>query len=134
MLAALAPLLAPKALEMVDGWLKRAFPDPLEQQKQALELIQVLNQSNLAQAKINEVEAASSSLFVAGWRPWIGWVCGMAFAWTFVGAPVLAYLLTLYSPGTPLPVIPTDNLMELVLAMLGFGGLRSWEKVYKSAK
>jgi hypothetical protein len=130
MIAALLPVLTP----ILGDLLKRAFPDPLERERQQATILAQLQAADTAQLEVNKVEAASTSVFVAGWRPFIGWICGIGLGWTFVGAPILAYLLTLYSPGTPLPVIPTDNLMELVLAMLGLGGLRTFEKIRKAAK
>jgi hypothetical protein len=114
--------------------LKRAFPDPLEREKQQALILAQLQAADSAQIEINKIEAASPNLFVSGWRPAVGWLCAAGMGWTFIGAPIMAYVLTLYSPGTPLPVIPTDNLMELILALLGLGGLRSWEKIRKAAK
>ena len=130
MLAALLPTLLP----FVNDWLKRAFPDPAEREKQMQSLLAQLQAADSAQLEVNKVEAANPNVFVSGWRPFIGWICGAGLGWTFIGAPVLAYVLTVFSPGTPLPVIPTDNLMELVLAMLGLGGLRTFEKIRKAPK
>jgi len=94
------------------------------------ELHQSLAKLNLAQMAVNAEEAKHSSLFVAGWRPFIGWVCGVALAWKFVGAPLAHWALTM--AGLELtyavPNVPTDALMELVLAMLGMAGLRTYEK------
>ncbi|GEQ96715.1 hypothetical protein JCM17844_03520 [Iodidimonas gelatinilytica] len=94
------------------------------------ELHMTLSKLNLAQIAVNAEEAKHASLFVAGWRPFIGWVCGAALAWQFILAPVLQWGLTLagleltYS----LPQVASDRLMELVLAMLGMAGLRTYEK------
>lgn len=84
-----------------------------------------------AQAGINQVEAASSSLFVAGWRPFIGWVCGAGFLFEFVLRPLLVWASPIWFPGMPVPPSLSDVLMELVCAMLGIGGLRTFEKVKK---
>ncbi|GER08097.1 hypothetical protein GCM10007972_03970 [Iodidimonas muriae] len=94
------------------------------------ELHMTLSKLNLAQMAVNAEEAKHASLFVAGWRPFIGWVCGAALAWQFILAPILQWGLTLagleltYS----LPQVASDSLMELVLAMLGMAGLRTYEK------
>lgn len=130
MFAAALPLLMP----FLGDVLKRAFPDPAEREKQQTLILAQLQAADSAQLEVNKVEAGSASVFVAGWRPFIGWICGAGLGWTFLGAPVLAYGLTVFSPGTPLPNVPTDNLMELVLAMLGLGGLRTFEKISKATK
>jgi hypothetical protein len=129
MLAALLPALIPLLSDLT-----KFIPDKAAREKHELALAQLATAADTAQLEVNKVEAAHPNVFVSGWRPFIGWICGAGLGWTFVGAPLLAYLLTLYSPGTPLPVIPTDNLMELVLAMLGLGGLRTFEKIRKASK
>ena len=101
----------------------------LEQQGDLAELGAMV-ELNKAQAEINKQEAAHKSLFVAGWRPFIGWTCGLGVFWQFVGYPIAVFLISQYSDGpVDLPAIPTENLFELILAMLGMGGLRTFEKV-----
>jgi hypothetical protein len=83
----------------------------------------------LAQAEINKQEAQHRNIWVAGWRPFIGWVCGAALAWHFVLAPVVLFVATW--AGVQLPTLPAfdmDSLMTVLLGMLGLGGLRSFEK------
>ena len=87
-----------------------------------------LYELNRAQIAVNRQEAAHKSLFVAGWRPFIGWVCGVAIAWAFLGQHVAEWAVALWAPGTPIPEVESDRLMELVLAMLGMAGLRTYEK------
>lgn len=98
--------------------------------KQELEkaLIDNANAINLAQAETNKLEANHRSVFVSGWRPFLGWVSGFGFAWVFVFQPFASWLLALYGIDASLPVLHTDVLMELTLAMLGLAGLRTWEK------
>jgi hypothetical protein len=88
------------------------------------------------QAAINKIEAQHRSVFVAGWRPFIGWVCGAGIAWAFIGHPIFEWVVTVFMParGIVAPVIVTDHLFELVLAMLGMGGLRTLEKFGGKAK
>ena len=81
------------------------------------------------QVELNKVEARHRSVFVAGWRPFIGWVSGLGLAWAFLGHPVFEWAAALYAPGIEAPAIVTDHLMELVIAMLGLSGLRSFEKL-----
>lgn len=78
----------------------------------------------LAQTEVNKVEAASSNMFVAGWRPFIGWVCGGSLAYTWVLAPILKTVFRLQE----LPVIQPDQIYPVVLAMLGVAGMRTFEK------
>lgn len=81
------------------------------------------------QLRINEQEAKHSSIFVAGWRPAIGWVCGFALAWSYIVAPLLTW--GIFVAGIEiegLPELDTGPLMTLVLGMLGMGGLRTYEK------
>lgn len=76
------------------------------------------------QAALNKLEAKHRSLFVAGWRPFIGWVGGLGLANLFLINPWLQWLL-----GISGPALPMDNLMELVIALLGLGTLRTVEKI-----
>lgn len=83
----------------------------------------------MAQAEINKQEAAHRNMWVAGWRPFVGWVCGVALAWHFVLAPITLFVAAWAD--VPLPELPTfdmDSLMTVLLGMLGLGGLRSFEK------
>lgn len=123
---ALDPISA--GLELANTIVKTIWPDESAQDAAKVDLVktQIATQAALLieQAKTNQVEAASSSLFVAGWRPSVGWVCSLALLWTFLLSPILQFFL----PGRPVPTIPSDMLFELILALLGVAGLRSVEK------
>ncbi len=82
----------------------------------------------MGQLEVNKAEAAHSSLFVAGWRPFIGWVCGAGFAFTYIVKPFI--FPWFYADFPQLAALPDidDGLMELTLGMLGIAGLRTWEK------
>lgn len=84
---------------------------------------------NVAQAETNKEEARSTNLFVAGWRPFIGWTCGAAFALNFVLLPLLNFTLGVF--GRPQVFIALDmaTLLSVTFGMLGLGGLRTYEKV-----
>ena len=99
--------------------------------KEALEkeLVDAANSVMLAQTEIHKAEAAHKSIFVAGWRPFIGWVCGVGIAWSMVVQPVAQWAMIAWGDGTELPTIDTSYLMELVTAMLGMSGLRTFEKL-----
>ena len=111
----------------------RLIPDRAAAEKAKAEMEQQLvtaaNAAAMAQIEVNKIEAAHSSVFVAGWRPSIGWVCAAGLAWAFVLAPVASWALVVLGIRAELPAIHTDYLMELVLAMLGIGGLRTFEKL-----
>ena len=94
-----------------------------------LQLVQAANAAAMAQVEVNKIEAGHSSVFVAGWRPSIGWVCAAGLAWAFVVAPVASWALLVLGVKAELPAIQFDHLFELVLAMLGIGGLRTFEKL-----
>jgi len=85
---------------------------------------------NKLQTNINELEAQSSSLFVSGWRPFVGWVCGVGIGFNFVVRPLINYLLLLFSPATPVMAsLEMGVLSTLITGMLGFGAIRTYEKI-----
>ncbi len=88
-----------------------------------------MDSASAQQNKINAIEAAHTSIFVAGWRPFIGWICGVGILWAFVAQPVVTWYLAITGSAVSVPEINTDGLYQLVLAMLGMGGLRTFEKL-----
>jgi hypothetical protein len=81
------------------------------------------------QLDINKDEAANPSVFVSGWRPFIGWVCGVACAWNWIGLKMALFIAAYL--GNPLDMQPADvsEMMPVLLGMLGLGGLRTVEKL-----
>lgn len=132
-------LIAPAVTPIIDK-LVGLIPDKNAREKAReeleLELARAINQQALGQLEVNRTEAAHRSVFVAGWRPFIGWTCGIAILWAFVGQPVAAWYIAAFEPETikTLPQVNTDHLFELVLAMLGMGGLRTYEKIKGATK
>jgi hypothetical protein len=128
---ALDPLTA--ILDIGGKVIDKIWPDKTQSDLAKLELMKMAQSGELAQLtgqmEINKIEAASSSKFVAGWRPFVGWVCGCAFAWQFVAGPIFVWALSVYGKTTTLPIINTALMVELLLAMLGIGGLRTYEKL-----
>ena len=117
----------------------KLIPDPQAKAAAQLELLK-MNQAGefkqidadlqvmLAQAKVNEAEANSAGVFKGGWRPAVGWVCVSGMAWTYVVSPLLGWLST--AKGWPVPPsIDTFDLMIMLGGMLGFGGMRSFERI-----
>lgn len=120
--------------------LERIFPDPkdrLEAQTKLLELQQTGELAKLAaetdlakgQLDINKTEAASDNIFVSGWRPFIGWVCGSAFAYHFILQPFIAFALASFGHSVDLPDFDMNTLYTVLMGMLGLGGMKSYEKV-----
>jgi hypothetical protein len=125
--------LLPSLLPMLGEVLDRVIPDKAEAAKARLEmegkLLEAATAQATQQAEINKIEAAHSSIFVSGWRPFIGWVCGAGLAWAFVVAPLASWLLVVLEIKQTLPPLQIDYLLEMVVALLGLGGLRTFEKL-----
>lgn len=128
MLAALLPLLGP-LVERIVG----LIPDPQAQAKAKAEALQQImefaTRADTAQLEVNRAEAGSGSLFIAGWRPFVGWVCATGCAWNWIGLPVGVFVAA--ALGRPLAVSPLDlsEMLPLLLGLLGMGGLRTFEKI-----
>lgn len=103
--------------------------------KQAV-MARIAQQPALVQAEINKVEAQHRSVFVAGWRPYIGWVCGTALVWHFMLFDMLTWVQINYFPQTTeLPTLSgTEQLMTVLMALLGLGAMRTAEKFGGKAK
>jgi hypothetical protein len=77
------------------------------------------------QGEINKIEAQHRTIFVAGWRPFIGWVCGVALAYNFVLRDLLIWFI---GPEQVPPALQMEHLMTVLIGMLGLGGMRTFEK------
>ena len=109
------------------------IPDPNERAraKEAVEAQMLSAMTSLVQGQlaINQKEAEHGSIFVAGWRPGIGWICGIALGWNFIIQPIATWAA--YLSGVDLagvPTLDTGELTTILLGMLGLGGLRTYEK------
>ena len=109
--------------------LNKFVPDPEARAKAESELRSSLQAWDKAQTDVNAVEAANSNLFVSGWRPFIGWTCGLALAYQYVLAPLVVWLAVTWGFKLAAPPKLDETLWQLVFAMLGLGGLRTFEKV-----
>lgn len=127
-------------LEVGGKIIDRIWPDPATRDAAKLELFKAQQAGDLqaaqqvfelakAQIAVNQQEAASASLFIAGWRPAVGWVCVVALCYQYVVAPLAPWLLNAF--GVNVPKLPglDDTLWQLLAGMLGFGSLRTFEKV-----
>lgn len=119
-------------LEVGGRLLDKLIPDKTAREKAQAELLRAAQdqdfQKAMGQLEINKVEAQHASIFVAGWRPAIGWVCVIGLAYNFLFYPMLTWLVAITGAEINPPPLLSENLMELVLGMLGLGALRSFEK------
>jgi hypothetical protein len=120
--------------------LDRVYPDPTQKAQIALELekmrqsgefreIDAELERSRQQTDVNKTEAASTDRFVAGWRPFIGWVCGSALAWHYIGRPMADWVVLLTGAHAQIPAVDLGDLIVILLGMLGLGGLRTTEKI-----
>jgi hypothetical protein len=129
----MTPLIA-KLLPSIMDVAGRFLPEDKEKRAEAereieAKLADSLAKLDLVQAETNKVEAGHRSLFVAGWRPFIGWSCGFALAYTYVLQPILTFGLAQAGFLIDLPAVNLGEMMPVLMGLLGLGGLRSWEKV-----
>ncbi len=119
---------------ILDKVLGAFLPDPAKRQEVIMTILGQLQASDQAQMAVNQAEAAHRSIFVAGWRPFIGWCCGAALCYQYVLSPLVVWVSTI--AGHPLPSPPAlDNVLaELMFGMLGMGAMRSYEKIKGIAK
>ncbi len=117
-----------EGLKIINKWI----PDKDAQAKAAAEyndaMLAADTQLALSQNEVNKVEASNSNLFVSGWRPFIGWICGCALAYHFILQPLLAFLCALFGYTIALPIFNMDSLMTLLFGLLGLGAMRTFEK------
>lgn len=134
----------PTLIPLLGNLLDKFFPDPAAANDAKLKLMQMAQTGELAQLdadlklatgqiEVNKAEAASNSLFVSGWRPFIGWTCGAAFAFKFIGGPLIVVLSSYAGHPVTLPEFDFTEMSTILLGMLGLGGLRTVEKVKKVA-
>jgi hypothetical protein len=113
-------------MDLVTTLVQRFFPDKTAQEQQQLAATLALVQG---QMQINQAEANNESAFVAGWRPFIGWSCGAACVWNWMGLPIAKLALDL--TGHPIALSPADlsEMWPILMGMLGLGGLHTFERV-----
>lgn len=120
-------------ISLITGIVSRVWPDKSESEKAQLAMAMQqdanLTQLLIAQANINANEANSNNLFIAGWRPFIGWICGSAFAWAFVVQPILIFVGTAVGHPIDLPAFNLSEMSTVLMGMLGLGGMRTYEKI-----
>jgi hypothetical protein len=128
------------ALDLGGKLIDRLIPDPAQKQAAALELLKMQQSGELAQLTadtelargqlaVDQAEASNANVFVSGWRPFIGWVCGSGLAYQFVFSPLLTWGAALIGHPVATPTLDLGTLLTLLLGMLGLGGMRTVEKI-----
>ncbi len=118
----------------------RIWPDPAQRDLAKLELFKAQQagdfkemdqafEASKNQIDVNKTEASNVNIFVSGWRPFIGWTCGAAFAYKFVVAPAVAFALAAFGHPVNLPVLDFGEMNTVLLGMLGLGGMRTLERI-----
>ena len=130
----------PTLIPILGGLLDKLFPDPQAANDAKLKVMQMAQNGELAQLnadlqmaqgqiETNKIEAANPSIFVSGWRPFVGWICGAAFAFKFIGGPLLVLIAGYFGHSVTLPQMDYSEMSTILLGMLGIGALRTVEKV-----
>ncbi len=133
------PLLAaiPAIMPLISKLFDR-IPDSNERARTEAEfqraLLDAAVQESADNREINKTEAQHSSIFVSGWRPFIGWICGLALAFQYLIRPFWIWAGSIWYPDSPIPPGLDEALWELMLGMLGIGGLRTIEKLKGKAR
>jgi len=121
------------ALDLGNTLITRIFPDPAQADAAKLELLKLQQSGELAsmtaQTDINKEEAKNASILVSGWRPFVGWVCGSAFALHFLLIPIANFILVANNHKEVVLAFDMQTLLTVLMGLLGLGGMRSYEKV-----
>lgn len=134
------PLVATKALDSAVAIIDELFTTKEEKATARMALYELEQRGVFAQIAVNTEEAKSANMFVAGWRPAIGWVCGTAFAANYIVLPLIQTVAIYYSAFTGeyvdlggLPTLNMAEMMPVLMGMLGIGTLRTYEKLNNKA-
>jgi len=117
----------------------RLWPDPAQAAEAKLKLLEMQKSGELAtltaetdllkgQLAVNQAEAANLNLFVSGWRPFVGWVCGFGLGYAIIFEPFITWAAKLAGSTVALPHVDTGMLMPVLTGMLGLAGMRTYEK------
>jgi hypothetical protein len=118
----------------------RVWPDPAQAADAKFKLLQLAQDGTLkqlmadtdlakAQDAINQAEAGNTSTFVAGWRPFIGWCCGLVLGFNYIAAPLVSWGAMLLGAKVSIPTLGFDQIQPILYGMLGLGAMRTVEKV-----
>jgi hypothetical protein len=131
-----APVIAaavPVIIDTISDLLRRWIPDPEQRAEAVQAVLSVMQQSDAAQVEVNKLEAQHASLFVAGWRPALGWLGAGGVAYVWVGWPMLTWASENFGWVAP-PQLDLGELMTLLFGLLGLAAYRTVEKIGKVAR
>ena len=131
------------AFDIGKSLISRIWPDPKDQAEQLFKIEELKQRGDLAelnamvvslqgQLQINAVEAGHKSIFVAGWRPFVGWVGGFSLAYAGIVEPIMRFVSVLAGYTGEFPMIETASTITILMGMLGLGGMRSYDKKNKT--
>jgi hypothetical protein len=127
-----------KLIGPISTLLDKIIPDADERSRLAHEIATLAERQAheiaKAQIAVNQKEATSHSIFVAGWRPMVGWVCCAGLATNYLFVPVCNFILTITESPITVPPLDLSEMMPVLLGMLGLGGLRTYEKTKDVAR
>lgn len=118
-----------KPIEAIGNVFDKIFTSDEERAQAKIVMDRLKQHPAVLQAEINKIEAQNRSLFVAGWRPFIGYICGIGLSMSFIINPLIQWF-----SGRAGPTLPTNVMMDLVIALLGLGTLRTIEKIKNISK
>lgn len=120
----------------IGSTVRQILPDPKAQLEFDLKFAELADKADqreqdllLGQVDVNKTEAQSSNLFVAGWRPAIGWIGAAALGWTWIVAPLVNWIAQLAGANVNPPALPADAIYPVILGMLGISASRTIEKM-----
>ncbi len=135
MIGALLPAVLPLVKDVVGSFLPEDPKKRAEaERKIEAQLTEHLAKIDMAQLEVNKTEAAHRSIFVAGWRPAIGWMCGGAMGLNFIVFPLASFVLAQTGHLVELPTLDMSQMMPVLMGLLGLGGLRTVEKIKQVSK
>ncbi len=120
--------------------INKFIPDPAAKAQAAYQMAQLQQQTEFkqldaqiatiqSQTDTNKVEAQNNSVFVAGWRPFIGWICGSCLGWNYCALPLLSTAFAVFGHPVTMPQADLSEMMPVLIGMLGLGGMRTFEKL-----
>ncbi len=141
----MATIIAATAIPLIKEIFDKFIPDPTQKAQAALELAQLQQAAEFkavdtqaavdkSQSDVNAVEAANENLFIAGARPFILWICGIAMGYHFILQPLIAFTCAAFGHAIVLPTFDMSSLNTILMGMLGLGGMRSVEKLIPMMK
>jgi len=115
-------------IEVGGKLIDKFVPDPQAAAQAKLEFAKLEVDLAKQQNDVNAAEAANTNIFVSGWRPFVGWICGIAFGFKYLGGPLLFMVAQFFDKVVVLPNIDAADLIPILLGMLGLGAMRSFDK------